>query len=94
MENNENNEKMYTADELLAEFDGLYDNYMEALVSNLKRGADISKFVFEKAQSQEPLEKYLDYFNEVIKSAVAMREALEEKVKVIGELEQKYFGEK
>lgn len=90
----ENNEKGLTAEQLLVQFDEYYENYEKAIVSNLKISADISKFLFEKSKSQEPLEKYLEYFNELIKSVVSARETLEQKVKTIKELEQKHFGEK
>lgn len=90
----ENEEKMLTAEELLIQFEDYYDNYMENIVVNLKRSADLSKYIFEKSKSQEPLEKFLECFYELNKSAVSIRETLEVKVKELTELEQKYFGEK
>lgn len=74
----EENQKLLTEEELLEQFEDYYKNYMDNLVANLEIGAKISKEIFGKLKNQDCLEKYLEYFFELNRTAVSMRETLVE----------------
>lgn len=79
----ENKEKKLTEEELLQQFEEFYDNYLGNLIANINISGEIARQIFAKNKDQEILQKFLEYFFEMNRTAIMTREIMEEKGKEI-----------
>lgn len=79
----ENQEKKLTEEELMQQFEEFYDNYLGNLIANINISGEIARQIFAKNKDQEILQKFLEYFFEMNRTAIMTREIMEEKGKEI-----------